>query len=98
MYCRSRGGRCHPSSSGKQIPWRFPRTVRRLLGLDVSDAVSTLKSDPSKRVTYAELIDGKGDVPAAVEFGRVAAAPVNTLKGRGKNNYQVFVVIHLLQG
>ena len=27
--------------------------------LDVSDAVITLKSDPSKRVTYAELIDGK---------------------------------------
>ena len=23
---------------------------------------------------------GKGDVPAAVEFGRVAAAPVNTLR------------------
>ena len=79
-----------PSGSG--VP------VEDVEQLDVSDAVSTLKSDPSKRVTYAELIDGKGDVPAAVEFGRVAAAPVNTLKGRGKNNYQVFVVIHLLQG
>ncbi len=27
--------------------------------LNVSDAVITLKSDPSKRITYAELIDGK---------------------------------------
>ena len=26
------------------------------------------------------LATGRGDVPAAVEFGRVAAAPVNTLR------------------
>ena len=38
---------------------RFGVPIEAVEQLNVSDAVITLKSDPSRRVTYAELIDGK---------------------------------------
>ena len=44
--------------------------VHAIINSPASRLSETLDSDVAK----------KGDVPAAVEFGRVAAAPVNTLR------------------
>ncbi len=42
--------------------------------------LSTLRIVESVRTTAFQRIYNQGDVPAAVEFGRVATAPVNTLR------------------
>ena len=65
--------------------------------LNVGDAVITLKSDPSKRVTYAELVDGKqfnvtltGD-NVNETTGRAEVKPVQELEnvGQSREHYDI---------
>ena len=70
---------------------RFGVPPENIDELNVSDAVITLKSDPSKKVTYAELIDGKQfNVTLAGDnvnetTGRAAVKPVQELENVGQS-------------
>ena len=47
---------------------------------DLETIEAALRIAETGHLTFATLHTNSGDVPAAVEFGRVAAAPVNTLR------------------
>ena len=55
-----------------------PETIEKMNAMKLFGLVSAFETQLSSS-EYKEL-SFEGDVPAAVEFGRVAAAPVNTLR------------------